>query len=459
MRGNEKMERNSKHEPPDGRRNGIIPFPNGRHPSRAAFQKVGVIGLGYIGLPTAAMFARSGLQVIGVDVNARVVETVNCGKAHVVEPDLDELVKSVTASGLLRASTQPEPADAFIIAVGTPCRADHRPDVSYVEAAARAIAPVLQPGNLVVLESTSPVGTTEQVAQWLADCRPDLSFPQQAGEHADVQVAHCPERVLPGRMLIELVQNARIIGGLTPYCARRAAELYQTFVEGECLITDARTAELAKLAENSYRDVNIALANELSIICARLGIDVWELIAVTNRHPRVNILQPGPGVGGHCIAVDPWFIVAAAPEEARLIRTAREVNDAKPFYVIEEVRRAASRQVRPVIACLGLTYKANTDDLRESPALHITAELAAAGVGRVLAVEPHIQSLAGTPAASAELTDVWTALRQANVVVLLVDHDAFAEIGPEALEGKEVIDTRGLWRRQRPAPQPLRLAA
>ena len=435
------------------------PTRSGRRPARGSFQRVGVIGLGYIGLPTAAMFARSGLQVIGIDVNARVVETIRRGKAHVVEPDLDELVRSVTSRGLLRATTQAEPADAFLIAVGTPCRDGHQPDTSYIEAAARTAAPVLRRGNLVVLESTSPVGTTERLAQWLAGLRPDLTFPPQAGENADVQVAHCPERVLPGRMLVELVQNARIVGGLTPHCARRAAALYQTFVEGECLLTDARTAEMAKLVENSYRDVNIAFANELSVICARLGIDVWELIAVANRHPRVHILQPGPGVGGHCIAVDPWFIVAAAPEEARLIRTAREVNDAKPFHVIDQVRQAAARQVRPVIACLGLTYKANTDDLRESPALHITAELACAGIGPVLAVEPHVQSLAGTPAAGVPLTDLESALREATVVALLVDHDAFAAVGPELLTGKEVIDTRGLWRRRAAARPGVRVAA
>ena len=289
-----------------------------------------------------------------------------------------------------------------------------------------------------------------RLAQWLAELRPDLTFPQQAGEKANVQVAHCPERVLPGRILIELVQNARVVGGITPFCARQAIALYQTFVKGECVQTNARTAEMAKLVENSYRDVNIAFANELSILCDKMNIDVWELIAVANRHPRVKILQPGPGVGGHCIAVDPWFIVASAPKEARLIRTAREVNDSKPAHVMEQVRQAARRcrvHGKPVIACLGLTYKANTDDLRESPALHITADLAASGLGQVLAVDPHVRSLERTPAAGVELTTLGTALAQAHIVVLLVDHDAFAAVKPEALQGKEVIDTRGLWRR------------
>jgi len=403
------------------------------------------------------MFARAGLQVIGVDVNPKVVESLRRGKPHVVEPDLEELVQTAVSGGQLRVGLQPEPADAFVIAVGTPCREGHQPDVSYIEAAARTVVPVLQRGNLVILESTSPVGTTEQLAHWLAELRPDLTFPQHVGDKADIQVAHCPERVLPGRILIELVQNARVVGGITPHCTEQAVALYQTFVTGECVITNARTAELAKLVENSYRDVNIAFANELSLICAKLEIDVWELIAAANCHPRVKILQPGPGVGGHCIAVDPWFIVAGAPKEARLIRTAREVNDAKPAFVIEKVRQAVKRvgtsargSAKPVIACFGLTYKANTDDLRESPALHIAAELAAAEMGQVLAVDPHVKSLVGTPAAGVALIEQWTALKQADIVVLLVDHDAFTAIEPDMLHGKEVIDTRGLWRRKSP---------
>src|SRR5690606_30253527 len=267
---------------------------------------VSIIGLGYIGLPTAAMFASRKVRVIGVDINAEAVATINRGEIHIVEPDLDIAVRAAVTEGYLRATTEPEPADAFLIAVPTPFKGDnHEPDLSYIESAARAVAPVLRPGNLVVLESTSPVGATEQMAEWLAGARPDLSFPQTAGEDSDIRIAHCPERVLPGKVMQELIHNDRVIGGMTPRCSDAAVALYKRFVEGECVVTNARTAEMAKLTENSFRDVNIAFANELSIICDKLGIDVWELIALANRHPRVNILQPGPGVGGHCIAVDP----------------------------------------------------------------------------------------------------------------------------------------------------------
>ncbi|MFO0944472.1 MAG: UDP-N-acetyl-D-mannosamine dehydrogenase [Planctomycetota bacterium] len=411
------------------------------------FKRVSVIGLGYIGLPTATMFGSCGIEVIGVDVSPSVVETVNQGKAHFVEPDLDALVKAVVANGKLRATTKPEKADAFILAVGTPCRGNHVPDVSYVEAASHAIAPVLERGNLVILESTSPVGTTELVARILAERRPDLTFPHQRGSLADVQVAHCPERVLPGRILTELVENHRVVGGLTQRCAERAISLYRSFVRGECVATDARTAEMAKLTENSFRDVNIAFANELSVICDKLDIDVWELIRVANLHPRVQILQPGPGVGGHCIAVDPWFIVHSSPKEARLIRTAREVNDHKPHHVLHQVKAAASRFKHPVVACLGLAFKADIDDLRESPAVEITRALAEEEVGRVLAVEPHIDALDPKLAElGVELVDLRTAVREADVVVLLVNHRAFMDVDPNLLAGKTLIDTRGMWR-------------
>ncbi|MBW1465422.1 UDP-N-acetyl-D-mannosaminuronic acid dehydrogenase, partial [Campylobacter jejuni] len=273
------------------------------------FNKVCVIGLGYIGLPTAAIFASRKIKVIGVDINQNIVDIINKGKIHIVEPGLDILVHMVVNDGYLKATTLPEEADAFIIAVPTPFKGDnHEPNLDYIEMASKAIAKVLKKGNLVILESTSPVGTTEQMAKWLAEERSDLSFPHQCGEVSDIKIAHCPERVLPGQVIRELVENDRIIGGMTQKCAEYAIRLYKIFVQGECIMTNARTAEMTKLTENSFRDLNIAFANELSILCDKLDINVWELIKLANRHPRVNILQPGCGVGGHCIAVDPWFI-------------------------------------------------------------------------------------------------------------------------------------------------------
>ncbi|MCB1733816.1 MAG: UDP-N-acetyl-D-mannosamine dehydrogenase [Gammaproteobacteria bacterium] len=415
------------------------------------FERVCMVGLGYIGLPTAAVMASRGLKVIGLDVNPHVVETLNKGKIHIVEPGLDALVHGTVADGFLRATVTPESADAFLIAVPTPFMGDgHEPDLSYIESSARNIAPVLKAGNLVILESTSPVGATEKLSRWLAEARPDLTFPHQVGEAADVNVAHCPERVLPGRVLHELVDNDRVIGGMTPKCAERGAALYKNFVEGECIVTNARTAEMAKLTENAFRDVNIAFANELSLICDRLGIDVWELIGLANRHPRVNILKPGPGVGGHCIAVDPWFIVDSAPDLAKLIHTARDVNDGKPHYVIDQVRSAVkSVSGMPVIACLGLAFKPDIDDLRESPAMEIAADLALAKMGRLLVVEPHVtelpKALVGLPGVE-WVTDAEIAIKQADVVLLLVDHRVFSQVDRACLEGKTVIDTRGMWR-------------
>ncbi len=413
------------------------------------FSRISVIGLGYIGLPTAAMFASRRLQVIGVDVNPHAVDTINRGEIHIVEPDLDIAVHAAVSGGYLRATLTPEPADAFLIAVPTPFKGeDHEPDLAYIEAACLGIAPVLAPGNLVVLESTSPVGATEQMAAWLAAARPDLSFPQDAGEASDIRIAHCPERVLPGKVMQELIHNDRVIGGMTPRCSALAASLYGLFVEGACVITNARTAEMAKLTENSFRDVNIAFANELSILCDRLDIDVWELIALANRHPRVNILQPGPGVGGHCIAVDPWFIVASAPDHARLIRTAREVNDSKPHWVLDKVAGAladwaaisgrAANDAR--IACYGLAFKPDIDDLRESPALAIAGALNARYPGRVVAVEPNISELPPS-LAGAELVD-YAAAASADIHVLLVDHRQFkGQLRPAGA----VVDTRGVW--------------
>ncbi len=421
--------------------------------------KVSVIGLGYIGLPTAAVLASVGHDVIGVDVSQRVVDVVNRGEVHIVEPDLDGLVRGAVITGRLRAVTQVEPSDTFIIAVPTPFKNANQPDLAYVEAAACSIAPQLRAGNLVILESTSPVGTTEKLAAWLARERPDLVFPCRSGSSvsgapADVSLAYCPERVLPGSIVLELVRNDRVIGGLTPACTERAVKFYATFVRGQCLKTDARTAEMTKLTENAFRDVNIAFANELSVICEQLNINVWDLIALANRHPRVNILNPGPGVGGHCIAVDPWFIVDSAPETARLIRTARQVNDDKPLWVVAKIKQAASevqaRSGRGVtIACLGLAFKANIDDLRESPSLEIVEQVVAKQLAqRVLVVEPYIDALpmvlAGRP--EVELINIDQALRDADVVVLLVDHLQFMSVNRSNLLDKVVIDTRGSWR-------------
>ena len=414
-----------------------------------SFKTVSVIGLGYIGLPTAAIIASRGIKVIGVDVVQSAVDTINAGKIHIVEPDLDIVVRSVVTTGNLRATITPEPADVFMIAVPTPfLQSDdgrHQPDLSYIESAVKRIAPVLEKGNLVVLESTSPVGTTEKMAAWLAEARPDLSFPQDKGSAADIKVAHCPERVLPGYVLQELVSNDRVIGGMSKACSDRAVELYKTFVRGECIITNARTAEMAKLTENSFRDVNIAFANELSVICDKLKINVWELVKLANRHPRVNILSPGPGVGGHCIAVDPWFIVDSCPEEAKIIKQARLTNDAKPYYVINQIAKAADEFKRPVIACLGLAFKADIDDLRESPALQIVKELVQRNIGEIIAVEPNINKLPPALADSGiELSSLESALDKANIIVILVDHKEFKAADKSQFATKVVIDTRGI---------------
>ena len=416
-----------------------------------AQKTISIIGMGYIGLPTAAMFASRKTRVIGVDVNEQTVDIVNQGKIHIIEPDLDIAVHSAVSEGYLRATTKPEPADAFLIAVPTPFKGEnHDPDLRHVEAACNSIAPVLQPGNLVVLESTSPVGATEAMAGWLAAARPDLSFPQTAGEASDIRIAHCPERVLPGKVMQELITNDRVIGGMTPKCSREAAELYKIFVQGECVIaTSPRAAEMAKLTENSFRDVNIAFANELSLICDRLGIDVWELIQLANRHPRVNVLQPGPGVGGHCIAVDPWFIVSSAPEEAKLIRTAREVNDGKPTWVLKKVKEAVrelvdlqpgSSEADITIACYGIAFKPDIDDLRDSPALAITKRLSQDHPGKLKIVEPNIEALPDGfgDASLASMQDA----AAADLHVMLVDHRQFRDQRPA---NKKIVDLRGIW--------------
>lgn len=419
-----------------------------------SFETISVIGLGYIGLPTAAMFASRNKNVIGVDVNQHAIDTINRGEIHIVEPDLDMIVHAAVSEGYLRATNIAEPADAFLIAVPTPFKdsdsAIPEPDLKYIEAAAKSIAPVLKKGDLVILESTSPVGATEQLAAWLAEIRGDLSFPQIAGEQADVNVAHCPERVLPGHVVRELVENDRVIGGMSSKCSDRAIELYKTFVKGDCVVTNARTAEMAKLTENSCRDVQIAFANELSIICDKLDINVWELISLANRHPRINILQPGPGVGGHCIAVDPWFIVSKTPEEAQIIHTARKVNDAKPDWVLNKVKIAISDflQANPTkttedvtVACYGLAFKPDIDDLRESPALNITKKIAELHSGSVIAIEPNINKLPSS-ISSFNLSTFENAKEDADVHLLLVDHKEFKN---QEIKSEYLIDTKGIW--------------
>jgi UDP-N-acetyl-D-mannosaminuronic acid dehydrogenase len=420
---------------------------DGAHRIVQKFERIAVIGLGYIGLPTAAALATNGLDVVGVDVNTRTVEAVNRGEVPFVEPDLGIAVSGAVAQGRLVASTEVPEADVYIVAVPTPFTEGHKADLSYIRAATEAIAPKLRGRELVILESTSPPGTTKQMADWVTELRPDLALATEDAE--GVEFAHCPERVLPGRVMIELVTNDRIIGGLTPRAAERSGELYRAFCQGEMIVTDAATAELSKLVENSYRDVNIAFANELSMICDELGIDVWELIRMANHHPRVNILQPGPGVGGHCIAVDPWFIVSAAPEQARLIRSAREINDAKPHHVVERVLEKAKRFDGPRVACLGLAFKPNIDDLRESPSIEIVELLSdALPDATVYAVEPHVEKLPDRLASrpNVAFAPAAEAIDAADIVLLLVDHDAFREIDRSALADKSVYDTRGFWR-------------
>ena len=417
------------------------------------FDTISMIGLGYIGLPTATLFASRKKKVIGVDINQHAVDTINQGKIHIVEPDLDMLVQAAVTSGYLRATTSPEPADAFLIAVPTPFTDGYKPDLSYIRAAAEMIAPTLQRDNLVVLESTSPVGTTEQLAEWLATSRPDLTFPQHAGESADVQIAYCPERVLPGRVIHELVANDRVIGGMTRAATFMAAALYKIFVRGDLIATNARTAEMCKLTENSFRDVNIAFANEISMICDTLDINVWELINLANRHPRVNILQPGTGVGGHCLAVDPWFIIDTTPSEARIIRMAREVNDRKPEWVLDKVKSAIAdtlaqnteRTMANVkVACLGLAFKPDIDDLRESPAVEVSDHIIKLGC-QVSVVEPNIENLPQIfQKSNVSLNTLGNVINTADVICILVKHREFIESHNAIAGFPRVIDAVGL---------------
>lgn len=393
-------------------------------------KKVCVVGLGYIGLPTAALLASKGCKVHGVDVIKNVVDTINQGKIHIVEPELDKFVKEAVESGNLKADTKPNFADVFIIAVPTPFHKGFIPNIDYVISAAESIAPYIKDGNIVVLESTSPVGTTEKIGEILKNKGVDIS---------KIYIAHCPERVLPGQIMKEIVQNDRIVGGITQISTKKVAEFYKEFVDGEVLQTDSKTAEMSKLTENSFRDVNIAFANELSILCDKFGINVWELIALANRHPRVNILNPGCGVGGHCIAVDPWFIVHSGGNEAKLIKSAREVNNYKTQWVIEKIKNAAlkfelANHKKAKIACLGLAFKPDIDDLRESPALAITKQLIADGAD-VLAVEPNINSHNDL-----EIYDFKTAIEIADIVVFLVAHKEFKELKIQS----EILDFCGV---------------
>jgi UDP-N-acetyl-D-mannosaminuronic acid dehydrogenase len=411
--------------------------------------KVAVVGLGYIGLPTATALATHGVEVLGVDVNPDIVKAVNRGEVPFAEPDLAVAVSGAVTMGRLSASTETPDADAYIIAVPTPFLPDRTADLSYVRAAVEAIAPRLKGGEIVILESTSPPGATRAVSEWIAALRADLTLPHAVEGVPDIHIAHCPERVLPGKIMIEIVTNDRLIGGITPACAERAAAIYRSFCHGALLLTDAASAEMAKLVENAYRDVNIAFANELSLVCDRLRLDVWEVIRLANRHPRVEILSPGPGVGGHCIAVDPWFIVSAAPDLTPLMRAAREVNDSKPAHVARQVVAKTHRFVAPSVACLGLAFKGNVDDLRESPAVDVVTQIADALPDVPVAfAEPYVDCL---PAelerrSNVRLVSTERAVDEADIVVLLVDHDKFRLLNRSLLAGKVVYDTRGVWR-------------
>ena len=410
------------------------------------FPKVSVIGLGYIGLPTAALIASRGISVHGVDISERIVATIAAGAIHIAEPDLDGLVQKVVSNGTLKVSTKAEPANVFMIAVPTPMDAEKRPELQMVFAAVESICDVLAPGNLVILESTSPIGTTVEIAKRIYERRPDLVTRPGDKDAKPLAIAYCPERVLPGRILTELINNDRCIGGLTPACSRQAQRFYKLFVRGACVTTSAAAAEMVKLTENAFRDVNIAFANELSLICERFAINVWEVIDLANRHPRVNILRPGPGVGGHCIAIDPWFIVDSAPDLARLIRAGREVNDHKMEATFERAVALIEDNGFASIACLGLAFKANVDDLRESPALEVALKLAEKYGSRVKVVEPNIDELPPALArAGAVLTDLDDAIRSCEVAIVLVDHDQF-KLAPLAdRRHLAVLDTRGIW--------------
>ena len=393
--------------------------------------KICVIGLGYIGLPTAAVLGSRGYIIHGVEINPKAVETINSGKAHIVEPDLDILVRAAVTTGNLKAHTEPAASDIFMICVPTPLTKENKPQLDYVRSATKAIVPFLKPGNLVILESTSPPGTTEMIES--------IVIEESEFQKGEIYFAHAPERVLPGKILREVVENDRIIGGIDDASTEKAAEFYSSFVTGKLLKTHCRTAETAKLVENAFRDTNIAFANELSLFCDKLDLDVWELIRLANHHPRVNILTPGPGVGGHCIAVDPWFLVNCEPEVTQLIRTAREVNESKPHWVVERVIANAEKFKSPCIACLGLAYKPDIDDLRESPAVEIVESLLARGIGELKIVEPNLESHE-----KFELVPLDEALAAADIVLMLVGHKSFLSISNSKLAEKIIVDTCGV---------------
>ena len=414
-------------------------------------KQICVIGLGYIGLPTAALLASNNFDVIGVDVNKKVVETINSGKIHIVEKDLDDLVKKVVENGKLKASLNCKEANVFIIAVPTPIKEGNVPDISFVENAAKEISKVIKKGDMVILESTSSVGTTERIIKIFEENTNDLVLPKpnlNSSILPDIHVAYCPERVLPGNILSELTANDRVIGGISKKCSDEAKKFYKTFVKGECLLTNSRTAELCKLVENSFRDVNIGFANELSIISDKLGVNVWELISLANHHPRVNILEPGPGVGGHCIAVDPYFIIDSCPDESKIISASREVNNAKPKFVISKVKEAISKIHKPIsdikICCLGIAFKPNIDDLRESPALDIVSEISKMQFNSISVVEPNINMLPEELKLDrVVLEDINAGINKADIILMLVHHKEFSTIKEDQIESKIVVDTRG----------------
>lgn len=411
---------------------------------------IAFVGLGYIGLPTAVVLAHSGVNVVGIDTNAKNVARINRGEITIVEPGLEPKLKTALESGYFRATTEYVHADVYIVAVPTPFTSEYDVDLKYIFSVADSIAPLLSGNELIILESTSPPHTTHKMAERILEQRDDLvaDGAENPNNLPVIYFAHCPERILPGKAMEELITNDRIIGGMSPEATQRASDVYRSFCKGELLSADAVTAEMAKLTENSFRDVNIAFANELSLICENLGINVWELIKLANHHPRVNILQPGPGVGGHCIAVDPWFIVSSDPKNAKLIRTAREVNDNKPAWVLERISQTVSEFNFNSVAMLGISFKADIDDLRTSPALSITEEFAKTHPNiNVLTVEPNISELPENlnKIPNVVLTELNSALRTAEVIVLLVDHKEFKAVSATALKGKTIIDTKGLW--------------
>ena len=411
--------------------------------------KISVIGLGYVGLPTAVILANAGHQVVGVDINPNIIETINAGDIHIVEPGLKEKVKKLTKAKKLSASTEIECSDVFIISVPTPLTKSNKPELKFIKQAVKSFSKHLKKGNLVILESTSPIGTSEKISSWIKNMRPDLKMPSpSSSSHSDINIAHCPERVLPGNVLHELVYNDRIIGGISEACSQKTLEVYKTFVKANCYLTNARAAEFCKLAENAYRDVNIAFANELSLISNKLMVDPWEVISLANKHPRVNILQPGPGVGGHCIAVDPMFIAHSAPNDSKLIQAARAVNNYKPQFVFKQIKEAINRIIKPTknitISAFGLSYKPNIDDLRESPALQIIENLKNLRCKQVMVIEPNIRALPDSLNDFACIEKDINQATKADILVFLVSHNEFKILKDYNFKSRIVIDACGL---------------